>query len=175
MSSATIVGGAHSICTKASAVTRLRSSQAKKIFSVTVIVRYCQSKNATSRARAKNAKALGLKIAARSSEVGCNTPQRWHWTAPGCTSPAQCLQMSLVKKITVYQSRYATISSTSQISVRAGGLRMDARNNVPGLDTPQIGQPSHHGSLPRRSVCKAKARHSLSRVTLIAEKYLPAG
>jgi hypothetical protein len=67
---------------------------------VTVIVRYCQDQNVTSsaRAKAKNAKALGLKMAAWSSEVGYDTPQRWHRIASGCTVAAQCRQVSLTKK-----------------------------------------------------------------------------
>jgi hypothetical protein len=65
-----------------------------------LIVRYCQNQNVTStaRIRAKSAKALGLKMAARSSEVGCDSPQRWHRMAPGCTVAAQCRQVSLTKK-----------------------------------------------------------------------------
>jgi hypothetical protein len=95
-------GTFHSLCqrSKRRTTTTLRSIQAKRIFSVTLIVRYCQNQNVTStaRIRAKSAKALGLKMAARSSEVGCDSPQRWHRMAPGCTVAAQCRQVSLTKK-----------------------------------------------------------------------------
>jgi hypothetical protein len=91
----------HSLCQRSKTTITLRSIQARRIFSVTVIVRYCQNQNVTrsARARAKNAKALGLKMAAWSSEVGYDTPQRWHRIAPGCTVAAQCRQVSLTKTI----------------------------------------------------------------------------
>jgi hypothetical protein len=94
-------GTFHSLCQRSKTTITLRSSQARKIFSVTVIVRYCQNQNVTSsaRARAKSAKALGLKMAALSSEVGYDTPQRRHRIAPGCTVAAQCRQVSLTKTI----------------------------------------------------------------------------
>jgi hypothetical protein len=94
-------GTFHSLCQRSKTTITLRSSQARKIYSVTVIVRYCQNQNVTSsaRARAKSAKALGLKMAALSSEVGYDTPQRRHRIAPSCTVAAQCRQVSLTKTI----------------------------------------------------------------------------
>lgn len=61
------------------------------------ICHHSQNVMSSARIRPNNTNALGLKMAARSSEVGCDTPQRLHRMAPGCTSVAQCLQISLTK------------------------------------------------------------------------------
>jgi hypothetical protein len=56
---------------------------------------YCQNQNVTKTvtARVQNANALGLKMAARSSEVGCDTPQKWQRKASDDTVAEQFLQL----------------------------------------------------------------------------------
>jgi hypothetical protein len=56
---------------------------------------YCQNQNVTKTvtARVQNANALGLKMAARNSEVGCNTPQKWQRMASDDTVDEQFLQV----------------------------------------------------------------------------------
>jgi hypothetical protein len=108
-------GTFHSLCQRSKTTITLRSIQARRIFSVIVIVRYCQNQNVTrsARTRAKTANALGLKMAARSSEVGCDTPQRWHRGASGCTVAAQCRQVSLTKAIFYLMQLSAALSRNS--------------------------------------------------------------
>jgi hypothetical protein len=64
------------------------------------------------------------------------------------------------KTISVYQSRYATIKSTSQISARAVGLTIDALRSEPGFDTPQTRQYLASGltSAPQPLQSKIKDR-----------------
>jgi hypothetical protein len=63
---------------------------------------YCQNQNVTKpvTARVQNAKALGLKMAARSSEVGCDTPQKWQRMASDDTVAEQFLQVRFDLRMT---------------------------------------------------------------------------
>ena len=44
---------------------------------------------------------------ARSSDVGCDTPQKWQRMAPGCTVAAQCLQVSRTDAYAGFNHLYA--------------------------------------------------------------------
>jgi len=56
---------------------------------------YSQNQNVmkTVTAMVQNANALGLKMVARSSEAGCDTPQKWQRMAPEHTVAEQFLQV----------------------------------------------------------------------------------